>query len=315
MVNVLLDATSGKSGSALSPEDKEARSNLVSSLLAGVAVGLGADASAVVNSGRSETGNNALGTLLKRGGMAAVGACFRSPACEEKVIGPIAFAAITAVTADLMAKTPGLSEDQALLLAVVQYIATGGEPQSIPGKPGEPVPPVGVPPGGGVGTAPDTQLPGKSGDVPEIGGVPGQENKGPSGGTTIVTPTPNAAEATVIFQHGAGQRTGRPYVSSGAEVTPEIVEAALRGDPAFGVQGAVSLPAIQRYVDRLLAGETPPPIRMDGDLIVDGNHRYIAARILGRYVEVTQWTSPGSLQSKRSSISNISIDLADWGNH
>ncbi|WP_187639891.1 hypothetical protein [Achromobacter insolitus] len=208
MVNVLLDATSGKSGSALSPEDKEARSNLVSSLLAGVAVGLGADASAVVNSGRSETENNAVGTLLKRGGMAAVGACFRSPACEEKVIGPIAFAAITAVTADLMAKTPGLSEDQALLLAVVQYIATGGEPQSIPGKPGEP-----VPPGGGVGTAPDTQLPGKSGDVPEIGGVPGQENKGPSGGTTIVTPTPNAAEATVIFQHGAGQRTGRPYVS------------------------------------------------------------------------------------------------------
>ncbi|WP_170211496.1 hemagglutinin repeat-containing protein [Achromobacter insolitus] len=315
VVNVLLDATSDKSGSALSPEAKEARSNLVSSLLAGVAGGLGADASAVVNSGRSETENNAVGTLLKRGGMAAVGACFRSPACEEKVIGPIAFAAITAVTADLMAKTPGLSEDQALLLTVVQYIATGGEPQSIPGKPGEPVPPVGVPPGGGVGTAPDTQLPGKSGDVPEIGGVPGQENKGPSGGTTIVTPTPNAAEATVIFQHGAGQRTGRPYVSSGAEVTPEIVEAALRGDPAFGVQGAVSLPAIQRYVDRLLAGETPPPIRMDGDLIVDGNHRYIAARILGRYVEVTQWTSPGSLQSKRSSISNISIDLADWGNH
>ena len=40
------------------------------------------------------------------------------------------------------------------------------------------MPPVGVPPGGGVGIAPDTQLPGKSGDVPEIGGVPGQENKG-----------------------------------------------------------------------------------------------------------------------------------------
>ncbi|WP_175214079.1 hemagglutinin repeat-containing protein [Achromobacter aegrifaciens] len=314
VVNALLDAASGKSGSALSPEDKEARSNLVSSLLAGVAVGLGADASAVVNSGRLETENNAVATLLKRGGMAALGACFRSPACEEKVIGPIAFAAITAMTADLMGKTPGLSEDQALLLAVVQYIATGGEPQSIPGKPGDPVPPVGVPPGGG-GTVPDTQLPGKSGDVPEIGGVPGQENKGPAGGTTTITPIPSTAEATVIFQHGDGQRTGRPYVSSGAEVTPEIVEVALRGDPAFGVQGAVSLPAIQRYVDRLLAGEMPPPIRMDGDLIVDGNHRYIAARILGRNVEVIQWASPGSLQSKRSSISNISIDLTDWGNH
>lgn len=27
----------------------------------------------------------------------------------------------------------------------------------------------------------------------------------------------------------------------------------------------------QRYVDRLLAGEIPPPIKMDGDVIVDGN--------------------------------------------
>jgi len=182
VVNALLDAASGKSGSDLSPEDKEARSNLVSSLLAGVAVGLGADASAVVNSGRLETENNGVGTLLKRGGMAAVGACFRSPACVEKVIQPATFAAITAITADLMGKTPGLSEDQALLLAVVQYIATGGEPPSIPGKPGDPMPPLGVPPGGGVGTVPDTQLPGKSGEVPEIGGVPGQENKGPCGG-------------------------------------------------------------------------------------------------------------------------------------
>ncbi len=208
VVNALLDAASGKSGSALSPEDKEARSNLVSSLLAGVAVGLGADASAVVNSGRLETENNAVATLLKRGGMAALGACFRSPACEEKVIGPVAFAAITAMTADLIGKTPGLSEDQALLLAVVQYIATGGEPQSIPGKPGDPVPPVGVPPGGGVGTVPDTQLPGKSGDVPEIGGVPGQENKGPSGGTTTVTPMPDKIGPGLIFSEGEGEAIG-----------------------------------------------------------------------------------------------------------
>lgn len=208
VVNALLDAASGKSGSALSPEDKEARSNLVSSLLAGVAVGLGADASEVVNSGRLETENNGVAALLKRGGMAALGACFRSPACEEKVIGPVAFAVITAMTADLMGKTPGLSEDQALLLAVVQYIATGGEPQNIPGKPGDPVPPVGVPPGGGVGTVPDTQLPGKSGDVPEIGGVPGQENKGPSGRTTTVTPMPDKIGPGLIFSEGEGEAIG-----------------------------------------------------------------------------------------------------------
>lgn len=237
MVNALLDAASGKSGSALSPEDKEARSHLVSSLLAGVAVGLGADASAVVNSGRLETENNAVATLLKRGGMAALGACFRSPACEEKVIGPVAFAVITAMTADLMGKTPGLSEDQALLLAVVQYIATGGEPQNIPGKPGDPVPPVGVPPGGGVGTVPDTQLPGKSGDVPESGGVPGQENKGPWVGVTTTTPLPDEPGPWLIFDKGdlggseyeerALPGIGRPFREPNPDFPPnhDVVEA------------------------------------------------------------------------------------------
>lgn len=81
VVNALLDSASGKAGSALSPEDKESRNNLVSSLLAGVAVGLGADASAVVNSGRLEIENNGIGTLITRGGVAALSVCFRSPAC------------------------------------------------------------------------------------------------------------------------------------------------------------------------------------------------------------------------------------------
>src|SRR5438105_15014134 len=29
------------------------------------------------------------------------------------------------------------------------------------------------------------------------------------------------------------------------------------------------------------AGEVPPPIRVDGDVIVDGNHRYVAGRLVG----------------------------------
>ncbi|MGB3430325.1 hemagglutinin repeat-containing protein [Achromobacter sp.] len=60
VVNTLLDAANGKSGSTLSPQEKEARNNLVSSLLAGLAAGLGLDASAVVNSGKLETENNTL---------------------------------------------------------------------------------------------------------------------------------------------------------------------------------------------------------------------------------------------------------------
>lgn len=137
----------------------------MSSLLAGVAIGLGADAAAVANSGKLETENNALGTVIERVGMAALSACFRSPACYETVFAPAQYLTINALAADLMAKTPGLQDSQVLLLAVTKFLA-GEVPEGLPGQPGEPIPPVGVPPSCGVGNLPDTQLPGQSGQVP-----------------------------------------------------------------------------------------------------------------------------------------------------
>jgi len=61
-----------------------------------------------------------------------------------------------------------------------------------------------------------------------------------------------------------------PLVSKGADVTPEIIQKALQGDPTISGQNFVSLPAVQRYVDRLLKGDAAPPIKMDGNVIVDG---------------------------------------------
>jgi len=60
--------------------------------------------------------------------------------------------------------------------------------------------------------------------------------------------------------------------------------------------GGVSLPRVQQYVDKLLAGEVPPAIKVDGSMIVDGNHRYIAGQILGQDTPVIQWLGgrPGS---------------------
>lgn len=198
VVNALLDAASGKSGSALSPEDKDARNNLVSSLLAGVAIGLGADAAAVINSGRLETENNGIGTLIKRGGMAGLSACFRSPACYETVLAPAQYLTISALAGEIMAKTPGLQENQALLLAVTSFIA-GEMPASVPGQPGEAVPPIGIPLGG-VGDIPETHLPGRPAQSPDVGGVPAQENDGPSGGTTTTSPLPEEQSPGLIFK-------------------------------------------------------------------------------------------------------------------
>ncbi|WP_338483724.1 hypothetical protein VRB67_00795 [Pseudomonas trivialis] len=52
-----------------------------------------------------------------------------------------------------------------------------------------------------------------------------------------------------------------PLVSKGADVTPEIIQKALQGDPAISSQNCVSLPAVQRYVDRLIKGDVAPPIK------------------------------------------------------
>jgi hypothetical protein len=36
------------------------------------------------------------------------------------------------------------------------------------------------------------------------------------------------------------------------------------------------------YVDRRAAGDVAPPIKVDGGVIVEGNHRYIAGRFVWR---------------------------------
>ena len=105
-----------------------------------------------------------------------------------------------------------------------------------------------------------------------------------------------------------------PLVSKGGDVTPEIIQKALLGDPAISAQNGVSLPAIQRYVDKLLAGDIAPPIKMDGNVIVDGNHRYIAAKILGMDPDVVPGALPPNKTDRIKSISDISIDPVDWGN-
>lgn len=65
----------------------------------------------------------------------------------------------------------------------------------------------------------------------------------------------------------------------------------MKDAPLKTQQGAVSLPVVQRYVQRLLNGETPLPKRVSNGIIVDGNHGYIASRIVGQ--EIDQVPYPG----------------------
>ncbi len=86
----------------------------------------------------------------------------------------------------------------------------------------------------------------------------------------------------------AAARTTR--ITSGSQVTEQVIRDAMRGAPLQSQQpGGVSLRLVREYVDRLLAGEVAPAIKVDGQIIVDGNHRYIAARILGQEPAIQPW--------------------------
>jgi hypothetical protein len=69
-----------------------------------------------------------------------------------------------------------------------------------------------------------------------------------------------------------------------------MIREAMKDAPLVSQQaGGVSLPKIQGFVDDLLAGKVAPAIKVDGGIIVDGNHRYIAGRILGREPATQAW--------------------------
>jgi len=96
------------------------------------------------------------------------------------------------------------------------------------------------------------------------------------------------------------------------EVSEQLIREKMKGSEYSSQQQSVSLPRIQEDVDRLLAGETPPPIQVDlsTNVIVDGNHRYIASKITGIPVEVQPYT--GGYTHRIVSWDQIIIDPDTW---
>ena len=101
--------------------------------------------------------------------------------------------------------------------------------------------------------------------------------------------------------------SGEPIV-----VTEDIIREAMKDAPLKTQQGAVSQPAIQRYVTRLENGDVAPPIKVDNGIIVDGNHRYIAGRIFGK--EPPQIPGAGGRPNSIIDWNKLKIDPFDWEN-
>ena len=102
--------------------------------------------------------------------------------------------------------------------------------------------------------------------------------------------------------------------ATGVKVTADMISDALAGSEMQTAQRAISLPVVQRYVDALLGGSEAPAIKAHGKIIVDGNHRYAAGRIVGQEPTI----QPGALAPSQADqirpVQDMGIDPKDWDN-
>lgn len=94
--------------------------------------------------------------------------------------------------------------------------------------------------------------------------------------------------------------------------TPANIKSVVQNSDMRTMQPSVSAPGVQTYVDMIEQGRMPSPIKTDGDIIVDGNHRYIAGLLCRIEVVRTPGTAP--LSVPRYPIRQIKVDELDWRN-
>jgi RHS repeat-associated protein len=123
-------------------------------------------------------------------------------------------------------------------------------------------------------------------------------------------------EKTKAIATAASVALGAPEAVAAKEVvvTAESIRAALKGSEMLTTQESVSLPMVKEYVGKFLNGEVAPAISVDGKIIVEGNHRYIAARVAGKEVATKEGTAAMSQVAKAKPIENIKISEKDFRN-
>lgn len=97
------------------------------------------------------------------------------------------------------------------------------------------------------------------------------------------------------------------------EATPENIRQVVQPTPWLALQDKVSVPAVARYTHLLESGSVAPPVKMDGNTIVEGNHRMVAGLLCNQLPAITPGTAPLSRQALP--FKDIIPDSYDWGNY
>lgn len=88
--------------------------------------------------------------------------------------------------------------------------------------------------------------------------------------------------------------------------TTANIVGALNTSNMMTMQPSVSRAMIGMYIENIQLGVMPNPIRVDGNVIVDGNHRYVAFRLCNLPPITQDWISPPSVP--RYSVRTLRID-------
>ena len=73
--------------------------------------------------------------------------------------------------------------------------------------------------------------------------------------------------------------SGSTLIAGTIKLNEALIKRSLAGVQRVTRQKSVSIPRIERYVEDMLKGDKFPPIKVDGNVIVDGHHRFIASKI------------------------------------
>ena len=90
------------------------------------------------------------------------------------------------------------------------------------------------------------------------------------------------------------------------DASPANIRAVLATSTMKTYNASVSAGVIQGYVEAIEAANPPLPIRADGDIIINGNHRYIAFLLCNLPPPLTPWTAPVGVPPMP--IQNLRID-------
>jgi hypothetical protein len=92
----------------------------------------------------------------------------------------------------------------------------------------------------------------------------------------------------------------------------ERLHALLQGEdhPFVGSQRAVSLPIIVRLYNKIQRGVVFAPIFTKNGMVINGHHRYLAARLANSVVEHIPWETSCVKQPRAWSL--VDIDEFDW---